>query len=353
MTEEIKVEAGLNKIIDVSEYQSGGEIEAAYKDGISGFIFRLGYGNNETTQDDKAFEDFVRQAERIGAPWGAYIYSYAISCCDAESEIAHTLRVLSGRKPKLGVWWDLENSEHKEESGFNDFEQAPLVISWANRFIEAMRLNQMRGGVYCNLNYVRNIDFGDIENIWVAGYFANPDLNNPPHRCDIWQYSSTAQIAGFSGNIDINAVYAEWIDDIISGKDDSDNGSGNDVIFEGGDIVKMNISREQLKYEINRHALTLLGREIGDADKYVEFLTEGQIDWYEFDRRLQESEEGVKRWIKYTLYIDILGRIPEQSEIDWWYIQYSIRSEMNKSLMAKRFAQNYEEFRDEYLNMPL
>lgn len=348
----------MNKIIDISEYQSGADLEAVYNDGISGFIFRLGYGNNETSQDDKSFEDFVSQAERIGAPWGAYIYSYAISCCDAESEIAHTFRVLAGRKPKLGVWWDLEDSGHKEESGFNDFEQAPLVRGWAKKFIAAMQGSGLRGGLYCNLNYVRNIDFGSIENLWVAGYFTNPDLNNPPYRCDMWQYSSEGHVSGIGGRVDMNAVYAKWIDDVIAGKDDGSIPGGGDgdndrVVFEGGDIVEMNISKEQLKYEINRHALTLLGREIGDADKYVEFLSEGTIDWYEFDRRLQESEEGVKRWIKYTLYIDILGRVPEQSEINWWYIQYSIRSEMNKALMARRFAEDYEKFRDEYLNMPL
>lgn len=124
----------------------------------------------------------------------------------------------------------------------------------------------------------------------------------------------------------------------------------NYIKFEGGGIMSNNMTREQLKYEVNRHALTLLGREIGDADTYVDYLTDGTLDWYEFDRRLQESEEGVKRWIKLTLFIDILGRIPAQSEIDWWYAQYCIYYEMNKSLMVRRFAEDYEKFKEEYLN---
>lgn len=123
--------------------------------------------------------------------------------------------------------------------------------------------------------------------------------------------------------------------------------------IDGGDIMNREISREQLKYEVNRYALTVFGREIGDADTYVEFLATGQLDWYEFTKRLQESEEGVKRWIKYTLFVDILGRIPEQSEIDWWYAQYSLRYEVNKALMAERFATDYEQFKDEYMNKPL
>lgn len=124
---------------------------------------------------------------------------------------------------------------------------------------------------------------------------------------------------------------------------------GNSLIFEGGNIMNRAISPEQLKYEVNRYALTVLGREIGDADTYVELLSTGQLDWYEFTKRLQESEEAVKRWIKYTLFADILGRIPAQSEINWWYAQYVLHYELNKSLMCRRFAENYEAFRDEYI----
>ena len=142
--------------------------------------------------------------------------------------------------------------------------------------------------------------------------------------------------------------------------DESDNpaedGSSSDnnvIYFDGGDIMTRDISKDQLKYEVNRYALTVLGREIGDADTYVELLATGQLDWYEFTKRLQESEEGVKRWIKYTLFVDILNRVPESSEVDWWYSQYSLRYEVNKALMAERFAEDYERFKDEYMNKPL
>ena len=137
---------------------------------------------------------------------------------------------------------------------------------------------------------------------------------------------------------------------------DAEDGSSSDnnvTDFDGGDMMNREISREQLKYEVNRYALTVLGREIGDADTYVELLSTGQLDWYEFTKRLQESEEGVKRWIKYTLFVDILNRVPESSEVDWWYAQYSLRYEVNKAIMAERFAEDYEQFKDEYMNKPL
>lgn len=155
----------------------------------------------------------------------------------------------------------------------------------------------------------------------------------------------------------IDERFFDTEDNTVDNVEDNINSSDNDVndnlTFDGGDMMNRDISREQLKYEVNRYALTVLGREIGDADTYVELLSTGQIDWYEFNKRLQESEEGVKRWIKYTLFIDILGRIPEQSEIDWWYAQYSIRYEINKALMAERFKEDYDAFKGEYINKPL
>ena len=141
-----------------------------------------------------------------------------------------------------------------------------------------------------------------------------------------------------------------------SANTDAEDGSSSDnnvTDFDGGDIMTRDISKNQLKYEVNRYALTVLGREIGDADTYVELLSTGQLDWYEFTKRLQESEEAVKRWIKYTLFVDILNRVPDASEVAWWYAQYSLRYEVNKALMAERFAEDYEKFKDEYMNKPL
>lgn len=141
-----------------------------------------------------------------------------------------------------------------------------------------------------------------------------------------------------------------------SANTDAEDGSSSDnnvTDFDGGDIMTRDISKNQLKYEVNRYALTVLGREIGDADTYVELLSTGQLDWYEFTKRLQESEEAVKRWIKYTLFVGILNRVPDASEVAWWYAQYSLRYEVNKALMAERFAEDYEQFKNEYMNKPL
>ncbi len=349
----------MKRIADISSYQMRADLVKMYQEGgIDGFIFRLGYGNNHNYQDDMMFHEFVSTAIKNNIPWGAYIFSYALTDSDLRSEIDHTLRMLDGNTPPLGVWWDLENSDYKEKNGFNDIRNGEMVSDFAKTYIKAMNENGCIAGIYCDLNHYINIPgLHDIEHKWIACYQTNPDPANPPVcDCDIWQYTSQGDIMGNDGNADLNYIYASWINNILENKEPSDAASNHcivnpePIIFDGGNFMEREMSREQLKYEVNRHALTLFGREIGDADTYVDFLKDGDIDWYEFDRRLQESEEGVKRWIKYTLFIDILDRIPDETEVNWWYAQYQLHYEMNKALMVENFKKDYEAFKNEYIN---
>ncbi|HBH92402.1 MAG TPA: hypothetical protein DDX70_04310, partial [Bacteroides sp.] len=68
----------------------------------------------------------------------------------------------------------------------------------------------------------------------------------------------------------LSRTVSDWHDYFAINEHFSD--IGNSLIFEGGNIMNRAISPEQLKYEVNRYALTVLGREIGDADTYVELL---------------------------------------------------------------------------------
>jgi hypothetical protein len=116
----------------------------------------------------------------------------------------------------------------------------------------------------------------------------------------------------------------------------------------GTEALQEELDTASLKYEVNRHALTLLGHELDDADDYAGLLARGELDWHEFSLRLQESGEGVRKWIRLYLFVDILHRIPDDSEVDWWYAQYVIHDEMNKALMVREFGNDYEAFRRKY-----
>jgi hypothetical protein len=54
-------------IIDVSEHQK--EINFSALKGVDGIILRIGYGDNDSTQDDKYFLRNIAECECLGIPY--------------------------------------------------------------------------------------------------------------------------------------------------------------------------------------------------------------------------------------------------------------------------------------------
>ena len=302
------------KIIDISNYQKGANLAEAINNGIDGFIFRLGLGDNIQSQDDTTFEDFVAQAEALNKPWGTYIFSYAISEQNVESEIAHALRCVAGKNPQLGVWWDLENSDYKERNGFEDLANGELVVSWAKRFISAMNDNGYTAGLYCDLNHARNLNLSGIEHLWIAAYFNNPDFNNPPYNCDIWQYTSTEAIAGVADHVDTNIVYAQWIKNIIYGIENNNN--NNNESEEGL------MTRQEANICVTTCFIEHLGRlaDPSGLEAYSNAIIDRPFncDLSDLDRALMDSDEYKtkhKRDFIINCYHVLLGRDPENEEV--------------------------------------
>ena len=95
--------------IDISEFNGSVDI-AALQGQVDFVIIRCGYGSDYANQDDPQFEANVKKCQAAGIPWGTYLYSYAKTKAMAQSEAAHTLRLLQGRRPPYGVWYDVEDS---------------------------------------------------------------------------------------------------------------------------------------------------------------------------------------------------------------------------------------------------
>ena len=95
------------RIFDGSEHQKKIDWEKVKASGkIDGVIFRIGYGDNDVSQDDKYFLRNITECERLGIPYEVYLYSYADTNAHIQSEIAHIKRLLAGRNVR--VWLDIE-----------------------------------------------------------------------------------------------------------------------------------------------------------------------------------------------------------------------------------------------------
>lgn len=186
--------AAMAVVIDVSGHDGLIDWDSA-KEHIEGVIIRIGYGNDYAYQDDKKAVQNMDECERLGIPYGVYIYSYAMTMQETESEISHTLRMLKGRNPVRGVWFDMEDAdEYKKNHGMDVYseEDRTLLTDICIRFIDEMHSRGYITGVYANYDYYKNVlDTNRLSmtegfNMWLAHW----DVEEPDMDCMMWQFGA-------------------------------------------------------------------------------------------------------------------------------------------------------------------
>ena len=178
--------------IDVSEFNGDVDI-AALRDRVDFVIIRCGYGSDLASQDDTRFEENVRKCVEADIPYGVYLYSYAVTPAQARSEAAHTLRLLTGKRPLYGVWYDVEDGSLPWDQGG--------VVTNCVEYCTAIR----QAGYYCGIYspLYRMVNFLDSPRLaefdrWVAQW--NETLDYP--GAGIWQYTNDGTINGQRFDLD-------------------------------------------------------------------------------------------------------------------------------------------------------
>ena len=189
--------------IDVSEWQGNIDWEKVKASGIGFALIRCGYGKNLPGQDDAFFTRNAEECERLGIPYGVYLFSYATDAETAKSEAAHALRLLKGRNPRYPLFYDLEDGDTtgKQSDG--------RILEIAKAFVEALETAGFTVGIYANYhwNTTRLTDpWYDTKPRWIAQY---NDTNDYGGEYDIWQYSNTGAVPGVPGNCDMNRCYVD------------------------------------------------------------------------------------------------------------------------------------------------
>ena len=167
--------------IDISQWQ--GDIDLMpYKDGF--VIIRGGFW----TSADLWAERNIAKCDALGIPWGIYWYSYALNEAQARQEAEACLKFLGGRKPRLGVWFDMEDADnYKEKNGFPPDE---MITAMCKTFCAAMVEAGNKTGVYASLSWF-DTHIGETGyDKWIAAWGWNdgehyPDLSG---KCVLHQY---------------------------------------------------------------------------------------------------------------------------------------------------------------------
>ena len=191
-------------LIDVSEHNGTINWDQV-KGNIDGAILRCGYGMDMTSQDDKQWARNVSECERLGIPYGVYLYSYATNTDRAKSEAQHVLRLIQGHKLSYPVYYDLE------QAGIEG-----AAVENAKVFGDIIEAAGYWCGVYYNKDWHNRVVKGQLDRFtrWGAGYGSNngqaQQNYKPGFGEDIWQYTSVGSIPGISGNVDLNQCYRDF-----------------------------------------------------------------------------------------------------------------------------------------------
>lgn len=191
--------------IDVSKYQ--GDIDwDTVASSIDFAIIRCGYGDDQTDQDDEKWDRNVEACERLGIPFGVYIYSYALTDEQALSEAQHVIRLLAGHNPTLPVYLDLE------DSGTTGTLTCAAILRHTKIFCEAIEAAGYIPGVYATTSWWSGkLASGEYNrwNRWVARFSDSLNYNG---ELNAWQYSESGSVLGISGNVDLDYWYGDFPD---------------------------------------------------------------------------------------------------------------------------------------------
>ena len=135
-----------NGNIDLKQYQG------------SFLILRISWSD---TADERC-EDYIRQCEQYGIPYGLYCYSYALSNASAAEEADFVLQRIAEIRSsvgalnnlKLGIWFDMEDADAWKKRQTNGaFFHKELVTGICDTFCKKIRNAGYYAGIYASYSW--------------------------------------------------------------------------------------------------------------------------------------------------------------------------------------------------------
>jgi GH25 family lysozyme M1 (1,4-beta-N-acetylmuramidase) len=196
------------KGIDVSSFQGGINWDAVKSAGYNFAMLKLGIGDDLKNQDDKLFSYNVKECERVGLDWGAYLYSYALDIEDAQSEAQHILRVLKGLNPTYPIALDMEDADgYKSKNGMpsND-----MLVNICETVLSTLENAGYYACLYASKSWFENQLCSpelDCYDKWVAQW---SDKCTYVGSYGMWQYTDNESVSGIGGHVDADVAYKDY-----------------------------------------------------------------------------------------------------------------------------------------------
>ena len=179
------------KGIDISYWNGDIDLTKVKNAGYKWVMIRCGWGNNSTDNDDSKFAANVAKAEKLGMPWGVYLFSYACSTSDAKSELAHIDRLLKAQKakgylPTMPIAIDIEPTDTvKNKGGWT----SSNLTNVATIILDGLKNLGYYPIIYtgCDELAMMNNHIRNDYDCWFAQWYTKP-TSYKYNRLGVWQY---------------------------------------------------------------------------------------------------------------------------------------------------------------------
>ena len=182
--------------VDVSQFQ--GDIDWGTAARSIDFAIIRCYARG---QADQKWSVNAAACERLGIPYGAYVYSAAKTDAQARSEAEGALQQLRGKNLQLPVYLDLEDESVR--TGCTKAE----ILRHATIFCDTLRAAGYSVGIYANRYWWTTVlDDPAYEqwDRWLAVWDAETGYSG---SYSTWQCSNSARISGIPTSVDLNLRY--------------------------------------------------------------------------------------------------------------------------------------------------
>lgn len=201
---------------DISAWQGNIDIKTLAKQ-VDFFIFRCYAGSSKDSKVDRN----VKLAIEANKPYGLYIYSYALNVAQAKEEAERVVKLAKtySVKPSF-LCIDMEDADgYKKACGMpSNSTLVEICKAECDIFIKA----GYKGLVYANSNWF-NTKLKGLSGYekWVAHWPVNSDGSQKgnstssdgenANNCAIWQFTSQGKLSGYSGRLDMNYAYKDFV----------------------------------------------------------------------------------------------------------------------------------------------
>lgn len=170
--------------------------------------------------EDTAADSHIKAALANNINVGAYVFSQALTEKEAQEEAKYVLKLIEkyGWDVTLPIVIDRENGSYHRLVGGKLSKDKETAICQA--FADTITKAGYQASIYASFSWINsyiNTDKLKDCGIWVARYNNTTTSNSKsgtayadvPYDYDFWQYSSTAKVNGYSGNLDTNFWYKD------------------------------------------------------------------------------------------------------------------------------------------------